>query len=92
MKYANILEKQIFTNLLKTVKRGDVLYNFGGAIDPKYMNARISTKFWSLGITYVRLAGYKYFYGRGTSRHSSKILYNFGGKKIKTLDVQEEGI
>lgn len=75
--------------MLKTIKRGDCLYNFGGALDPKYMNAKVSTKFWSIGITHLRLSGFKYLYGRGTNRHSAKILYNFGGVQIKTLDIKE---
>lgn len=74
------------------LKRGDYIYNYGGAVKPKYANSGISKRFWSIGLVYVKNAGYKIYYGRATNRITTKLLTSFGGKIIKTVQIREPGI
>lgn len=69
------------------MKRGECIYNYGGAVDPKYANGGISKKFWSLGLIYVKTAGYKYYYGRATNRITTHLLTSFGGKIMRTVNI-----
>lgn len=74
------------------IKRGEYIYNYGGAVKPKYANGGISKKFWSIGLVYVKTAGYKVYYGRATNRITTKLLTGFGGKVIKTVNITEPGV
>lgn len=91
-KYATELEKEHFEAMRPTLKRGEVIYNYGGAVKPKYANGRISTKFWSIGLIYAKTAGFKLYYGRATNRITTKLLTGFGGKIIKTVKITEPGV
>jgi len=74
------------------IKRGDAIYNFGGAVKPQYANGGISTKFWSQGILSLKTAGYKQFFVRATNRITTKLIAMFGGKVVKTVNIDEPGV
>ena len=74
------------------IKRGDFLYNYGGAVKPKYANGGISKKFWSQGLIYAKTAGWKVYYGRATNRITTHLLTSFGGKIVKTVNITESGV
>lgn len=74
------------------MKKGDVLYIYGGAIDPLFASKGMTKKFWCLCLTNIRTLGYKVIYTRSTNRITSKILYEFGSKVIKIVKITESGI
>lgn len=77
---------------MKTAKRGENLYNYGGAINLKYANYGISRKFWAQGLIYLKYAGWKTYFGRATNRISTKLLCGFGAKIVKTTYMKEPGM
>lgn len=91
-KYAIELEKEYFEKMRPNIKRGDYLYNYGGAVKPKYANGGISKKFWSQGLIYVKTAGWKVYYGRATNRITTHLLTSFGGKIMRTVNITESGV
>lgn len=70
-----------------TLKRGDVIYNYGGAVKPQYAKGGISTKLWATGLIYAKYAGFKLYYGRATNRITTKLLTGFGGIILKTVKI-----
>lgn len=91
-KYAKSLEVEYFSQILPNIKRGDCVYNFGGAVLPQYANGGVSTKFWSQGLLYVKSGGYKILYIRATSRITTKMIVGFGGKIVKVVTINEPGV
>lgn len=78
--------------MLPELKRGDCLYNFGGAVLPHYAKGGVSTKFWSQGLLIVKSSGYKKFFTRATHRVTTKLMLSFGGKVVKTVHIKENGV
>ena len=91
-KYAIELEKEYFEKMRPHIKRGEYMYNYGGAVKPKYANGGISKKFWSIGLIYLKTSGYKVYYGRATNRITTHLLTSFGGKIVKTVTINETGV
>ena len=91
-KYATLLEKEIFESLRPNLKRGDYLYNYGGAVRPEFINGGVSKKFWSIGLAYVKYAGYKVVYFRTTNRASTHLLVSFGSKVVNVVHITEPGV
>ena len=74
------------------MKRGDCLYNYSGGVNPEFIKGGIAKKFWSVGITKVKYAGFKVMYLRATNRISSHLLKGFGAKVINTVEITEPGV
>lgn len=86
-KYASALEMDYFKSMIPNIKRGDFMYNFGGAVKPKYAKGGISTKLWSQGVLCMKLSGYKELYVRATNRITTKLISSFGGVVVKTINI-----
>ena len=86
-KYATKLQKETFESLRNNIKRGDVIYNYGGAVTTEFINGGISRKFWAMALTYVKTAGFKFVYFRITSRASTHLLVSFGAKVINIVHI-----
>jgi hypothetical protein len=71
-----------------TAKRGQYVYNYGGAIHLGYANAGISRKFWAQGLAFLKMGGWKTYLTRVTNRITTKLLTSFGGKVLKTLHMK----
>lgn len=74
------------------MKRGDCVYTYGGAVNLSLAHSGVTKKFWSIGLVYVKYAGFKTLYGRVTNRITTKILTSFGAKVIKTVNITEPGV
>lgn len=64
------------------------MYNFGGAILPKYANGGVSTKLWAQGAIHMKYAGYKKVFIRASSRVTTKMIVGFGGYVVKTIHLK----
>ena len=91
-KYAVELQKEYFEEMKPHIKRGEYMYNIGGAVKSKYANGGILKKFWSIGLTYIKTSGYKVYYVRATNRITTRLLTSFGGKIVKTVNITEPGV
>lgn len=90
--YLKELDFDYFSKIKPNVKRGECIFNFGGAINPKYAKGGLSTKFWVQGLLNFKMGGYKTLYVRASSPITTKMITGFGGKVIRTKYFNEPGL
>jgi hypothetical protein len=68
------------------------MYNTLSAVKIEHAHGGITTKFWSLGLTYLKYSGYKVLLSRASNRITTKLIKLFGGEVVKTVMIREPGL
>ncbi len=68
------------------------MYNTLSAVKIEHAHGGITTKFWSLGLAYLKYSGYKVLLSRASNRITTKLIKLFGGEVVKTVMIREPGL